>query len=122
MIAKHIVDMHRLKEESLTPDFNLEQIQMYIKVASEMKPQFSKEAAELLKQEYMSLRAAQKSEAQKSFRYTVRQLESLVRLSEAMARAHFDDIIRDVYVREVCRLMKISNINLDKDAVELEVE
>jgi len=42
-----------------------------------------------------------------------------VRLSEGMARAHSDDVIRDVYVKEVCRLMKISNINIFKDDIDL---
>lgn len=93
---------------------------MYIKVARSYKPQFSKEAAELLKLEYKSLRATQKGNSQQqSYKYTVRQLESLVRLSEAMARAHSDDVVRDVYVKEVCRLMKISNINIYKDDIDL---
>ena len=35
-----------------------------------------------------------------------------------MARAHCDDIIRVNYVREVCRLMKSSNINIVKADVE----
>lgn len=55
---------------------------------------------------------------QHSYRYTVRQLESLVRLSEAMARVHADDVIRPSYVREVCRLLKASNINLVKRDLE----
>lgn len=55
-----------------------------------------------------------------SYRYTVRQLESLIRLSEAMARAHADDTIRPSYVREVCRLLRASNINLTKRDLEFE--
>jgi DNA replication licensing factor MCM6 len=50
----------------------------------------------------------------------VRQLESLVRLSEGMAKAHCDHTIRPAYVREVCRLMKSSNINIVKNDVELD--
>ena len=47
-------------------------------------------------------------------------MESLIRLSEAMARAHADSEIKPVYVKEVCRLLKNSNINLSKHDVELE--
>lgn len=54
-----------------------------------------------------------------SYKITVRQLESLVRLSEAMARAHCDHIIKPYYVREVCRLMKTSNISVIKGDIEL---
>lgn len=49
----------------------------------------------------------------------MRQLESLVRLSEAMARAHCDPIIKPFYVREVCRLMKTSNISIVKGDIDL---
>jgi DNA replicative helicase MCM subunit Mcm2 (Cdc46/Mcm family) len=55
-----------------------------------------------------------------SYRYTVRQLESLIRLSEAMARVHADTKIRVSYVREVCRLLKASNINIMKSDLEFE--
>lgn len=35
-----------------------------------------------------------------------------------MARAHCDTIIRPNYVREVCRLMRTSNINIVKGDIE----
>jgi DNA replication licensing factor MCM6 len=44
----------------------------------------------------------------------------LIRLSEAMARAHCDEVIRPNYVREVCRLLRNSNINIQKNDVEFE--
>lgn len=59
-----------------------------------------------------------RSNSQTSYRYTVRQLESLIRLSEAMARLHADSVIRLSYVREVCRLLRASNINIIKSDVE----
>jgi DNA replication licensing factor MCM6 len=49
---------------------------------------------------------------------TVRALESLIRLSEGIARCHCDPIIRPNYVREVCRLMRNSNINIIKGDVD----
>jgi hypothetical protein len=36
-----------------------------------------------------------------------------------MARLHCDDKIRPTYVKEVCRLLKASNINIVKDDIEL---
>lgn len=86
-----------------------------------LKPQFTKESAEILKEEYKKLRQTDQSRsAQHSYRYTVRQLESLIRLSEAMARLHADTTIRPNYVREVCRLLKASNILLLKNDLEFE--
>jgi len=37
-----------------------------------------------------------------------------------MARLHCDDKIRPQYVKEVCRLLKSSNINIVKSDIELE--
>jgi len=49
-------------------------------------------------------------------------LESLIRLSEATARAHCDLEIKANYVREAVRLMKSSNINIVKGDVEFDEE
>ena len=96
------------------------QLQTYIKVCRTLKPQFTRESAQILKNEYKKLRqaAANRDSVQTSYRYTVRQLESLIRLSEAMARLHADSVIRPAYVREVCRLLKASNINIVKADLE----
>lgn len=51
---------------------------------------------------------------------TVRQLESMIRLSEALARLHLDDEIGVDYVREACRLLKSSVIRVETDNINLE--
>ncbi len=85
-----------------------------------LKPQFNRDSAQLLKDEYKKLRQTDqnRNNSQTSYRYTVRQLESLIRLSEAMARLHADSVIRPSYVKEVCRLLKASNINIVKSDIE----
>jgi len=55
-IAQHIVNMHRLKDEACTPDFKMEQVQTYIKFCRTINPQFTKESAEILKEEYKAIR------------------------------------------------------------------
>ena len=74
----------------------------------------------MLKEEFKRMRQNNKDSVKSSYKITVRQLESLVRLSEGMAKAHCDHTIRPAYVREVCRLMKSSNINIVKNDVELD--
>lgn len=37
-IARHILSIHRLKDEALNPEFSAEQIQTYIKYARTIKP------------------------------------------------------------------------------------
>jgi len=118
-IATHIVNMHRLKEKSLHPDFSTEDMQTYIKFARTIKPQFTKESAQMLKAEYVKMRQQEKNSQKQSYRVTVRQLESLVRLSEAMARVHCAPLISPFFVKEVCRLLDKSNVNLIRGDVEL---
>lgn len=119
-IAQHIVNMHRLKEDSLHPEFSTEEMQTYIKFGRTIKPKFTHESAAMLKEEYKRLRQSEKNMQKSSYKITVRQLESLIRLSEAMARAHCDYEVKPNYVREVCRLMRNSNINIVKGDVEFQ--
>jgi DNA replication licensing factor MCM6 len=70
------------------------------------------ESAEILKREYKKMRVNDNAKGKTAYRTTVRQLESLVRLSEGMARLHCDPLIRPSYVTEVCRLLRSSNIDI----------
>lgn len=40
-IARHIVNMHRLKEDALRPEFTTEEMQNYIKFCRTIKPKFT---------------------------------------------------------------------------------
>ena len=73
-----------------------------------------------MKEEYKRARQNEKNSNKSAYKVTVRQLESLVRLSEAMARCHCDTVIKPSYVREVCRLMRSSNINIQKGDIEID--
>ena len=55
-IAQHIVHMHKYQDRALDPEFTTEQLQTYIKVCRTLKPQFTQEAALMLKEEYKKLR------------------------------------------------------------------
>lgn len=120
-IAEHIVNMHRLNADRNEIVYSKDKLQNYIKIARQLRPQFMKESALILKEKYKEMRQSMQGQDQKSaYRYTVRQLESLVRLSEAMARLYCDDKIRPSYVTEVCRLLQASNINIIQEDIEME--
>jgi len=148
-IAQHIVNLHRLfgieKDEEHSKKMNVEnidnpfpyehdirdsfrtpysqdQLRMYLKIAKELNPKFTKEASEKLREEYRKLRENDLSSTKSAYRITVRQLESLIRLSEALARVHLDNLIHPIYVQEASRLLKKSIIHIEEPNVELDAD
>ena len=80
------------------------------------------EAQEMLVTCYRKLRENDSvgSRSQSAYRITVRQLESLIRLSEAIARVYLDDKVRPNYVAEANRLLKQSIIHVESADVALQ--
>ena len=123
-LAEHIVNIHRLRDDAVTPEFTTEQLQRYIRFARTFKPEFTPEAKALLVQKYKELRAddAQGGIGRNSYRITVRQLESMIRLSEAIAKANCVEDVTPSFVREAFHLLRQSIISVEKDDVEVEDE
>ena len=122
-LAKHIVDLHQFGDAVVLPEFSTEQLQRYIRYARTFKPKFLPEAREALVERYKELRIDDAQGVGKnSYRITVRQLESMIRLSEAIARANCVDEITPAFVREAFNLLKQSIIHVDRDDVEVEEE
>jgi len=48
--------MHRLKDTTSHNHFSKEQLQTFIKIARQLRPQFEQESAEILKKEYKEMR------------------------------------------------------------------
>ncbi|KAG0251325.1 MCM DNA helicase complex subunit mcm6 [Actinomortierella ambigua] len=127
-IARHIVNVHRFRDQAIQPEFSTEQLQRYIQYARTFRPKLTPEAMRLLAEQYRDLRQSDSQGSGKnSYRITVRQLESMIRLSEAMARVHCTNVISDHFVREAGRLLGSSimtveheRIDLDEDAAEFE--
>ena len=127
-LARHILSIHRLKDAAVEPEFKAEVLQRYIQFARKLKPQFTSEAAMLLVEKYCILRQndiaikSSNGSGASAYRMTVRQLESMIRLSEALARVHLDKDIHPKYVREAYRLLKSSIIRVESESVELSTE
>lgn len=120
-LAEHIVNIHRLRDDAVAPEFTTEQLQRYIRYAKTFKPEFTPEARELLVEKYKELRAddAQGGIGRNSYRITVRQLESMIRLSEAIAKANCAEIVSPDFVQEAFGLLRQSIISVEKDDVEV---
>ncbi|EWC45337.1 DNA replication licensing factor mcm6 [Drechslerella stenobrocha 248] len=121
-LARHIVRLHRLRDEHITPEFTTEQLQRYIRYARTFKPMFTREAEEELVKRYKELRSddAQGGIGRNSYRITVRQLESMIRLSEAIAKANCVEEISEAFVKEAYNLLRQSIIHVEHDDVDVD--
>lgn len=120
-IARRIVDLHSRVEESVDRLYTLDEIRRYLLFARQFKPkvcpcrssagphtlagctnicascsphsQISSESEEFIVEQYKRLRQrdGSGSVSKSAWRITVRQLESMIRLSEGMARMHCCD-------------------------------
>ena len=119
-IAKHIINFHRNQEEAVQTVYKQSEFLTYLKYCRQIKPKITREGAEILQNEYTRLRASDATSKKQAYRITVRQLESVIRLSEAIAKVHADDLVRGQYVTEACRLLSKSIIPIKKDDIEVE--
>lgn len=121
-LADHIVALHMDGDEAIDPPFSSAQLQRYIQYARTFKPQLTPEAQEVLVERYKQLRKEDTpTTGARSYRITVRQLESLIRLSEAVARVHCVDEVTPEFVREAYNLLRQSTIRVDYGDVDVDI-
>ncbi|OAF66036.1 hypothetical protein A3Q56_06215, partial [Intoshia linei] len=135
-IARRIVDLHTYFSESVSKMYSTDEIRRYITFARQFKPTILPESMEYITEQYKRLRLKDSCGAAKnSWRITVRQLESLIRLSEAMARVYCQDevLINDSYfyfklrvqpkhVKEALRLLERSIVRIEQSDINLDQE
>eukprot|EP00887_Chlorella_sp_A99_P007318 scaffold2.g7318.t1 len=126
-IAGHILDVHTGTGRAVNPAYPMERMQaragggLYIKYARAIKPRLTQQAQRQLVTSYKRLRGDDAAPGTSTaYRITVRQLEALVRLSEALARLHLRPLVQREDVREAYRLLKNSILNVEQPDAELE--
>lgn len=123
-IARRIVDLHSRVEESVDRLYSLDEIRRYLLFARQFKPKISSESEEFIVEQYKRLRQRDGSGGvtKSAWRITVRQLESMIRLSESMARMHCCDEVQPKHVKEAFRLLNKSIIRVETPDINLEQE
>ena len=122
-LAQHIVNIHRLRDDAVKPEFSTEQLQRYIRFAKTFQPVFTEEAKVVLVEKYKELRSEDVGGGgvgRNSYRITVRQLESMIRLSEAIAKANCVEFVTGSFVREAAGLLRESVVRVEREDVDVE--
>ncbi|GMH36339.1 hypothetical protein BSKO_04207 [Bryopsis sp. KO-2023] len=107
-LATHLLALSQphstMSMEGVIPTAKLRE---YIAYARERcKPVLTREAGELLMEEYIQMRALGARNRHKTITATPRQLESFIRLSEALAKMQLKSVVEKEHVVEAVRLVK----------------
>jgi len=106
-LARHIVSLYWEKTEPVPGLLSIETLTSYISYARKhIHPVISDDASVDLVNGYVSMRKL--GSGKKTITATPRQLESLVRISEAHARMRFSETVERVDVAEALRLVKVA--------------
>merc|ERR1719409_264872 len=119
-VAQHILGLHRRRETEAGAASQLSQLELqrYIRLARSFKPKITKEAQAVLTRCYKKLRE-DRTFVRGASGVTVRQLESLIRLSEAVARVHLDDEVKVEYVNMAFELQMNTLKRVERENIDL---
>lgn len=133
--AKHVLNVHSTKTKNDSEDkvkkekeniLSVEFLRNYVQYAkSKVNPILSEEAAHKLNRFYVSIRQQvdeyeRESSKKSSVPITVRQLESLIRISEALARMELTNTVTSKHVDEAIRLFQFSTMNAVSQGHQIE--
>eukprot|EP00449_Zooxanthella_nutricula_P031287 CAMPEP_0198493736 /NCGR_PEP_ID=MMETSP1462-20131121/4200_1 /TAXON_ID=1333877 /ORGANISM="Brandtodinium nutriculum, Strain RCC3387" /LENGTH=278 /DNA_ID=CAMNT_0044222447 /DNA_START=1 /DNA_END=837 /DNA_ORIENTATION=- len=122
-VADHILNLHSLgvAEATARSDLTLNsvELQRYIRLARTFRPKVTPEAQQRLVRCYKKLRE-DRTYVRGACGVTVRQLESLIRLSEAIARVHLDDKVTEQYVTMAFELQLNTLKRAERENIDLE--
>jgi replicative DNA helicase Mcm len=114
-MSEHILELHMRgsspSESPITPDL----LRKYIAYAKGITPSLTPEALDRLKNFYLEMRSASEAEGS-PIAITARQLESLVRLSEATARAALRS---EILPEDAERAIKIMKRSLEESGIDM---
>ena len=123
LISKYILDVHSKESNENVTDvnnsflFTVDEAINYIKKVKKNRPIISEAAKIELENKYVAIRKESLLNTN-NYRMTVRHLESMIRLSEAIAKIHNSDV-QVPHVNEAYRLLKSSLVEMSKEDIVL---
>ena len=120
-LAQKIVSLHREGESSAQSPYQVKDFLLYLRYAQQLKPRLTAAAGALLVDQYRKMRDNFYINGKTSVRVTTRQLESMVRLSEAVARLYCSQRVEKKHVKQAIQLMdaSLSQLQIDPGRIAL---
>lgn len=122
-LSRQVLQNHLDPEET---DAEIDQalLRKYVAHAKQLRPQLTQEAADEIQDFYVSMRATGSGEDNSSVPITARQLEALVRVAEASARAELKDKVEVSDAQRAIDILKYSleQIGVDPETGEFDID
>ncbi|RNC34797.1 minichromosome maintenance (MCM) complex subunit, partial [Trypanosoma cruzi] len=119
-IADQLLRLHRFGDRAVRPPFSTDDFQLYLRYTRSLTPRLKEESVQLIVAAYRDMRLQDSlSNRSKVYRVTTRLLESIIRLSEAVAKLYMSEDVKPAHVEVALELMRQSLSTLDMTEVEL---
>ena len=121
-VASHILGLQSKSVTTVAPPIKPELLKKYIAYARRIQPELTPRAAKLIEEFYLRMRSMYQQTS--TVTITARQLESLVRLAEARARAALRDQVTEDDVIDVIELVKrsLSEVGIDVETGKPDID
>ena len=122
-MSEHILDLHMTGSAPVEAPIAPDLLRKFVSYAKGLKPVLSKEALERLKDFYLAMRSASETEGT-PIAITPRQLESLIRVAEARARAAFRKEVLAEDAEASIAIMKrsLEEVGIDISSHKLDID
>jgi replicative DNA helicase Mcm len=122
-MSEHILELHRRGASPVEAQVDAELLRKYVSFAKSIKPVLSNEALKQLSEFYLAMRAASETEGS-PVAITARQLESLVRISEARARVALRKEVTAEDAGAAITLMKrsLEEVGIDLSSYKVDID
>ena len=122
-MSEHILEIHRKGLSPVEPPISTELLRKYISYAKGIQPVLTKEALQRLRDFYMAMRSASETEGS-PVAITARQLESLVRTTEARARSAMRKEILAEDAEAAIAIMKrsLEEVGIDVSSSKIDID
>ena len=122
-MSDHILEIHRKGSALVEPPIPVELLRKYITYAKGIRPALSPEAIQRLKDFYLAMRSASEAEGS-PVAITARQLESLVRITEARARLALKKEVSAEDAEAAIAIMKrsLEEVGIDLSSYKMDID